>query len=126
MFRKLYATRLQRPVPRPSCKLTLEALEDRLMPTVTPMSPSAPPPSFTQAASALYFDGASVLVAELGGFYQQNIVSANASIAYYSPYAQPFSPYLVWAGEMAMAQALRTLNSGPSYPITLVSLGLGF
>lgn len=123
MFRKLYATRHQRPSQRSSRKLMLEALEDRLMPTAAPMGTSAPP-SLTQAASALFFDGASVLVAQLGGFYQQNLASANTSIAYYSPYAEPFSPYLVWAGERAMAQALQALHSSPSGAPTLASMGL--
>ncbi len=128
MFRKLFASCLHRPVPRPSCKLMLETLEDRLTPTATPISLAtpapSPPPSFTQAAVALYFDGASLLVAELGGTYRQNFASANASIAYYSPYAEPFSLYFVWAGEAAMAQALQALHSSPSGLPTLASLGL--
>jgi hypothetical protein len=80
--------------------LNLEALEERWLPNGAFAAPSTPPPSFIQAATALYLDG---YMEGLDPFFDpQNVPAAiNANIAYYSPYAGPFAPLFVLAGQMA-------------------------
>ncbi len=125
MLRKLFASRLRRPVPRPSRKPMLETLEDRLTPTATPMPPSTPaavpPPSFTQAAVSLYLDGVFFVINELT-HNSQAVAGVQASIALYSPYAEPFGEFFLQAGERAVLEML----PGGSNPALLASLGLGF
>jgi Bacterial Ig-like domain (group 3) len=68
-------------------------------------TPPPPPPSFSQAAETLFLDGIYLVWDQY--LHQLNALSGvNASIAANSPYAEPFSPYFVLAGEVAAANAL--------------------
>ena len=97
---------------RAGIKLDLETLEGRWLPngTITPASP--PPPTFTQAASALFVDGINLGV----GLVNQNIfhidaiyaypapaADLNADIAFNSPYVGSFAPLFVLVGEIVGA-----------------------
>src|SRR5574340_1665071 len=89
----------QRP-SRAAVTLNLEALEERWLPNGTIAATATPPPSFIQAATALYMDGYAEGVEPF--FSPQDIPdSVKASIAYYSPYVGPFAPFFVLAGQMA-------------------------
>ena len=83
-------------------------------PTSTPTpasspSPTLPPPSLVDAALALFFDGVQLIDDQLEGntsfgavFFgnSQGLAGVEASIAFNSPYAGPFAPLFVQAGEI--------------------------
>jgi hypothetical protein len=76
--------------------------------TVTRSTPPLlppPPPSFFQAAETLFIDGIDLVLDRYLNRLDA-ISGLNASIAANSPYAEPFSPYFVLAGEVAAANAL--------------------
>jgi len=98
---------------RAGIKLNLETLEDRWLPNGTITSTSAPPPSFNQAAIQLFNDGVNLGV----GWVNEHIfgineadafpvppAALNANIAFNSPYAGPFAPLFVLAGEIVGAE----------------------
>jgi hypothetical protein len=73
--------------------------------------PSTQPPSLFQAAMTLFLDGMYAILY----WYQGNargLADVNASITANLPYAGPFAPYFVFAGETAMLGALSG-DSGP-------------
>jgi hypothetical protein len=78
---------------------------------VSPPSPPAPsptpnpPPTFLQAAVALFLDGTR-LIFNLRLLRLNALAAVHADIASNTPYAQPWSPYFVIAGEVAAANAL--------------------
>jgi hypothetical protein len=85
--------------------LSLEELEPRVVLSTTD---ATPPPSFQQAAIRLYIDGL-----ELGfdQFSPLALQILQSSIAFYTPYAQPFSQLLVLAGASAGVEALNHFTS---------------
>jgi hypothetical protein len=90
------------------------------------MSLASAPPCFFQAAVSLYIDGIkleAVAQANFAAFFDDfttasmaeqlvrffgtpDINSIEANIAFLEPYAGPFGPYLVQAGEQAVDQIL--------------------
>ncbi len=121
--------RQHRAIRRPSSTgitLNLEALEERWLPNGTVTAASAAPPSFVQAAITLYFDGVRLEAVEQANFLaflddlpkayaaenlalflgNFDINSIKANIASNLPYACPFGPFLVLAGELAVDQFL--------------------
>jgi hypothetical protein len=75
-------------------------------PSSAPAAPMNPPPSFLQAATTLFIDGAELLFDQLEGFGNPNLAGVNAEIAFNMPYAGPFANWFVLAGEAAMAEQL--------------------
>ena len=80
-------------------RLSLEELEPRVVLSTTGVTP---PPAFQQAAISLYIDGFELGFDQLSPLAIENL---QPSIAYYTPYAQPFSQLLVLAGARAGADA---------------------
>lgn len=88
-----------------SVRMTLEELEPRVALSTTD---ATPPPSFQQAAVALYIDGFELGFAQFSQLAMQNL---QPSIDFYSPYAQPFSQLLVLAGANAGTNAVNQFTS---------------
>ncbi len=89
----------------PHCvRLSLEELEPRVVLSTTDITP----PSFQQAALALYINGFELGFDQFSQIAMQNL---QPSIAFYTPYAQPFAQLLVLAGANAGAGALSQFTS---------------
>jgi hypothetical protein len=88
-----------------SVRMSLEELEPRVVLSTTD---ATPPPSFQQAAVALYIGGFELGFAQ---FSQLAMQSLQPSIAFYSPYAEPFAQLLVLAGANAGTDALNQFTS---------------
>jgi hypothetical protein len=98
--------------------LALEELEPRVVLSTTDMTP---PPTFFQAALALYIDGAQLVVnQEFGGISINGGPStvlfpgAQANIAFNAPYAGPFAFFFVLAGESAALASSASVNNNPA------------
>jgi hypothetical protein len=100
----------QRPL---SFRPTLEVLEDRLTPSslassvgiaTTPLP--QPPPTFFTAALELYIGGAELAFNGLAGL---PVNTVQGSITALLPYAAPYGPLFVAAGEIAVYQTAPNL-----------------
>lgn len=92
------------PLPR-SVRPSLEELEPRVVLSTTD---ATLPPSFQQAAVALYSDGFELGFGQFSPLVMQNL---QPSIDFYTPYAQPFALLLEFAGASAGSNALNQFTS---------------
>ena len=90
--------------PLQRVRLSLEELEQRVVLSTTVVTP----PSFQQAALALYIDGYRLGFAQFSQLANQNL---QPNIAFYTPYAQPLSLMLVLAGARAGTAAINQFTS---------------
>ncbi len=122
MFCKLLAARSSRPVtPSSSCRLELEALEDRLAPVFISTGPfpddlmgnlstsgATPPPSFAGSAPSFTTAGFLVPLSSTAAGFSPSAVTAGAQVPFSST-AAGFTPALGVSGTSASAGAANQL-----------------